>query len=787
MEAQTNDTLAALYGDALDFAQTLEEELSSFHFLLSFFTIPSEVTVLFEDLMLTEDMVTDTFKDLARQHQRNGSTFREPAGTVKELEQRALGFLQGPVDGPAPLHLLLAILGDKHSIAYQLLQELKVLSELRLRAMNILTNPPRRIRTRMNELFDETSPVRAEKESAPRQQTKVLEAPISASEQTVPDAVPPLSAVVTGSGTLPEVFRQFGRNLTELAKSGELEPACAREKEMEIILDILGRKKNNNPLLVGPAGSGKTAIVEGLAWMQRDGMLADRIIWELNLSALVSGTEFRGTLEKRLSELIAEVDRLKDALVVFIDEIHLLGSDTHEMVANMLKPVLARGNFPLIGATTPDEFKRYIAKDPAMERRFTLVPVSEPDGEALVAIAASAARSLSFFHRVRLDEPQFVRSAVTLSNRYISGRSQPDKVLSLLDTLGSVLQRAGKPEATERDLMEFISAKSGIPIDNLLVDGTRILQTLPARLDATIKGQAEAKKKIVQLLARRFARKEAKRPIASLILAGPSGVGKTETARRLAEYFFGSESRMVVFDMSEFQEQHAVSRFIGSPPGYTGYEEGGRLTEAFRREPYQLLLLDEIEKAHPKVLGVLLQLLDEGRVTDSRGFTVAMTQAIVIMTTNLGAEEFTAPTRLGFGNGAVRDDHEPQVRGKIEKFLSPELVNRVDDIILYAPFTDEELREVVRHTLDRTLAALRENYRITVAVDDPDAFAAAVVPVLGSKERHCGVRGIQRWMEQQVESLILDAVAKEPLPENSALSFDTTAKQVVLRVRVPAV
>ena len=776
METQVNDTLAALYGDALDFAQTLDEELSSFHFLLSFFTIPSEVTVLFEDLMITEDMVTDAFKELTRQHQRLGTTLKEPIGTVKALEQRALGFLQGPADGPAPLHLLLAILGDKHSIAYQLLQELKVLSELRLRAMNILTNPPRRIRNRVNELFDETSPVRPE--SAPRQQTKVLEAPVPLQAPAATDAaIPPVLAT---PGMLPEVFRQFGRNLTELAREGELEPACAREKEMELILDILGRKKNNNPLLVGPAGTGKTAIVEGLAWMQRDGMLADRIIWELNLSALVSGTEFRGTLEKRLSELIAEVDRLKDTLVVFIDEIHLLGSDTHEMVANMLKPVLARGNFPLIGATTPDEFKRYIAKDPAMERRFTLVPVSEPDGEVLVAIAASAARSLSFFHRVRLDEPRFVRSAVTLSNRYISGRSQPDKVLSLLDTLGSVLQRAGKPEATERDLMEFISAKSGIPVDNLLVDGTRILQTLPARLDAAIKGQAEAKKKIVQLLARRFVHKEARRPIASLILAGPSGVGKTETARRLAEYFFGSDRRMVVFDMSEFQEQHAVARLIGSPPGYTGYEEGGRLTEAFRREPYQLLLLDEIEKAHPKVLGILLQLLDEGRVTDSRGFTVTMTQAIVVMTTNLGAEEFTTP-RLGFGNGGGHEEREPQVRGKIEKFLSPELVNRVDDIILFSPFTDNELEAVIRHTLDRTLAGLRENYRITVTVDDPAAFAAAVVHALGPKERHCGARGVQRWMEQQVESFILDAVAKEPLPENSALSFDETTKQLVLQ------
>lgn len=777
MEAQAPDTLAALYGDALDFAQSLDEDLSSFHFLLSFFTIPSEVTVLFEDIKVTEQTIADTFKDLSRRCQRGGGTLKEQPGTVKEIERRALGFLQGVSDRPAPLHLLLAILGDKQSIAYQILQEIGLQNELRLRAMNTLTNPPRRIRNRINELFAETEELlpAAVPQARIRVKEEVLVAPEASETSPVaegPAVSRPQPAPARSAGGLPEIFSQFGRDLTRLAKEGDLEPVCAREKEIEVILDILGRRKNNNPLLVGPAGCGKTAIVEGLAWLQRDGLLPGRTIWELNLSALVAGTEFRGVLEQRVSELITEVDRLKESLIVFIDEIHLLGSETHEMVANMLKPVLARGNFPLIGATTPDEFKRTIAKDPAMERRFTLVPIEEPEGEALLAIAQESARSLSFFHHVGLDDPAFVKQAVALSTRYMAGRSQPDKVLSLLDTLGSVLQRSGRKEATAQDLLEFISAKSRIPMENLLVDGTRILQTLPERLDDAIKGQAEAKRRIVQLLARRFVRRDTRRPIASLLLAGPSGVGKTETARRLAEYFFGSADRMVVFDMSEFQEQHAVSRLIGSPPGYTGYEDGGRLTEAFRREPYQMLLLDEIEKAHPKVLGILLQILDEGRVTDSRGFTVAMSQAIVVMTTNLGAEEFATP-RLGFGNGGDRaQQNDAPVRAKIEKTLSPEMANRIDEIIVFAPFSAEELPAVTRHLLDRTVRGLRENYGCDITVDDPDSFAAAVVAALGPADRSGGARGIRRWLERRLESLVLERIKQQTSAEPIQVSFE---------------
>lgn len=696
MEIGTTDTLAALYGDALDFAQNLDESLSSFHFLLSFFTTPSEVTVLFEDLDISERLITDIYKALKRRYLKEGTSLDEPEGILASIEARAATFLQNTHDEVAPLHLLLGMIGEKKSIAYHLLEETGRLGDLRLRAMSILTNPPRRVRNRIMELLEETALIQSLPESRSHDPARESESGLFPSASVATDVASRVE--IPERQSLPDVFRQFGRDLTALAREGVLDPICGRDREIEGILDILGRRRSNNPLLVGPPGVGKTAIVEGLAYRQRDGLLADRIIWEFNLSALVAGTEYRGTLEKRITTLIAEVERLKNTLIVFIDEIHLLCSESHEMIADILKPVLARGGFPLIGATTPDEFKRFVSRDPAMERRFTIVPIEEPTGDTLHAIALTAARSLSAYHRVRLDIPQFIKAAIDLSNRYLSGQSQPDKVLSLLDTLGSVLHRTGKKEAQTHDLLEFIAARSGIPVEHLLVDGSAILRTLPPYLDTAIKGQASAKERVTRLLARRFARKETRHPLASLIFAGPTGVGKSTMARALASYFFGSEKRMVSFDMGEFQEMHTLARLVGAPPGYTGYEEGGVLTEAFRREPYQLLLFNEIDKAHPNVLFLLLHLLEEGRLSDNRGFSVSFSQAIVVMTVNIDAGENTG-SRLGFESETVPASAEQVVRDALKKSLPSEFLNRVDEIVPFTYFSVGELQEVCSHLL----------------------------------------------------------------------------------------
>ncbi len=772
--------MAALYGEALDFAQTLDEDLSSFHFLLSFFTTPSEVTVLFEDLGLDERTVTAAYREVKRCSAREGGTLIEPEETISAIEKRAGSFVQGQSDEIAPLHLLLAILSEKRSVAYRILEETGRLGELRLRAMNVLTNPPRRVRNRILELLQETVLVRSSGsvaagcDDATAETSKKNDAFLSSSETASP-------VVASEKEDLPEIFRQFGRNLTALAREGILDPVSSRDREITLLLDILGRKKSNNPLLVGAAGVGKTAIVEGLACRQKEGLLSGKIIWELNLSALVAGTEYRGVLEQRMAGLISEVERLKNRLIVFIDEIHLLGSETHEMVANILKPSLARGEFPLIGATTPEEFKRFIARDPAMERRFTIVKVEEPDGEALQSIALSAARSLSAYHHVRLDDARFVTAAIDLSNRYISGRSQPDKVLTLLDTLGSVLQRLGKREAEIRDLLELVSARSGIPIENLLLDGTHILRTLPERLGSAVKGQTAAKERIARLLARRFVRKEPHRPIASMVFAGPPGVGKTETARALAAYFFGCERRLVSFDMSDFREPHTVARLVGAPPGYTGYEEGGLLTEAFRREPYQILLIEEADKAHPHVLSVLSHLVAEGSVADSRGFSVSFANAIVVMTCGISAGDPVA--RLGFGNEVSSSSSSSEaLRAKVEKTLSPEIVSRVDDVVVFVPFSDDEWCSVAEHHITKTVTSICENYGVSVSIDDISLISSSLVMSLGPAERQQGARAVQRWVGVHIESPILDAVAHTDPGVALKISFDAATGKVHCRL-----
>lgn len=800
MATAGDESLVALYGDALDFAASMQEDLNSFHFLLSFFTTPSEVAVLLEDLSISSQMVTDGYKDYRKNIIRDGGKITELEGAIKKIEKRTISMLQSTGEAPSALHFMCAIANERECIANRILDHIGVLNNLRLHGLSMLTTPAKRIHARMGQLKKESTRITPEKDT--RQRTAVAEkehdepaASIVKAEASKPQVEIPVTeqASAVNSHTnqsladvrLPEVFAQLGRNLTELARKGGIDGIYGREKEFETILDILCRKKNNNPCIVGSAGSGKTAIVEGIAYKQhKDGILPDKIIWELNVSALISGTEYRGSLEKRINELITQVEQFKDNIVVFIDEIHLINTDANDVFANMLKPALSRGNFPLIGATTPDEFKKFIAKDPAMERRFTIVNISEPEGEELFHIVVNAASHLSEHHKVLMNKEDTVRSAIRLSNRYISGKSQPDKVLSLLDTLGAVLARGGKTDAAESDIMDLVSSQTGIPVDNLLVDGAKILRVLPERLALSIKGQERAKRKIVQLLARRFNRKAQNKPIASFIFVGPTGVGKTETAKKLADFFFGSEKRMVVFDMSEFQEQHSVSRLIGSPPGYTGYDDGGQLTEAFRREPYQLLLLDEIEKANPKVLGIMLQLLEEGRIADSRGFTVNMSEAIVVMTTNIGAEEFTT-SKVGFGStqdeSEIAAAKESQVLSKLEKFLSPELINRVDESVVFTPFSESEWRELTISMINKMSENLKESYNVSINLINIEEIAQYLLEQLGGKDKNLGARAMQRVIEKNMESLVLDHMYTGGGVTSLEIFFDGNLKKISIK------
>lgn len=729
-----DEALVSLYGEAIDFAERMQTPLTSLHFLLAYFSAPSEAAAILENLQISYQTVAKTYNSMLKDAKLSGTNMEEKKGVIQLLEKSAASYCSNKGQPVNPTHFLAALTSIRDTLAYRILDAMGTVSNIRTSALAHIDAPTKKATNRANEMLQES--------------TKVYP---SFDSETRSDPNRPVDA---------SAISLFGRNLTREAFEGKIDPVFGRNREIEAIIDILGRKNSNNPMIIGPAGSGKTAIVEAVALRQKEGLLPDIEIWELRLSSLVGGTEYRGSLEKRITELLDFVEKNRGKIIVFIDEIHLLysSSGSDNTVANMLKPALSRGNFPLIGATTTEEFNKFIAKDPAMERRFSIVKVEEPKNEELLAIVSNAAKTLENYHGVTFGGENFIKAAITLSDRYISGKSQPDKVLSLLDTLGSILKRERKSEADKNDLISLVSNRTGIPQENLLIDTAKIVNTLPEVLDRSIVGQKSAKERISRIFARKFSSKPVGKPLASMIFAGPTGTGKTETAKKLASFLFGSPDRMVVFDMSEFQEPHSVSKLIGAPPGYSGYDDGGKLTEAFRREPYQLLLLDEIEKADPKVLTVLLQILEEGRITDTRGFTADMSESIVIMTTNLGAELFSAG-RVGFGD-ADTSAKSAEIVNKIEGFLSPELVNRVDDIVLFKPFSQEDFVKLAGTAFNETLKKVNTMENCSLSIEDPKSAQELIVSKMTARDRLMGARAVKRIVGKFFEGAFLEEYYK---------------------------
>lgn len=743
-EFQQDEALVSLYGEALDYAERMKTPLSSLHFLLAYFSAPSEAATIFETLNITYQDVAKTYNSMVKNAKLSDNLVAEAPDAVKMLELNAKKCCMNDAVPVNPTHFLAAMTNLRNTIAYRIFDKLGVVTNLRLAAFAHINEPTKKAQNRAEEMRRESTRVSFSDSTEKKER-------LASSQNDENGISDPLSF--------------FGRNLTQAAFEGKIDPVFGRSREIETIIDILGRKNSNNPMIIGPAGSGKTAIVEAVALRQKIGLLPGTEIWELNLSALVGGTEYRGSLEKRISELLDFVEKNRDRIIIFIDEIHLLFSSGSDTIANMLKPALSRGNFPLIGATTTEEFNKFIAKDPAMERRFSIVKVEEPKNDELLAIVKNAAKTLETYHGVSFGDETFIKNAIDLSNRYISGKSQPDKVLSLLDTLGSILKRERKSAADTEDLIFFVSNQTGIPPENLLVDTARIVNALPQVLERSIVGQKSAKERITRLFTRKFTSKPAAKPLASMIFAGPTGTGKTETAKKLASFFFGSEERMVVFDMSEFQEAHSVSKLIGAPPGYSGYEEGGKLTEAFRREPYQLLLLDEIEKANPKVLTLFLQILEEGRVTDMRGFTADMSESIIIMTTNCGAELFSTG-RVGFGETAT-GVREAEIINKIEGFLSPELTNRIDEIILFKPFSDEDFFRLAVNYLDEAAVKISATSHGTIEFDSKNEAAQFICSRMTNRDRLMGARAVKRIVGKFFEGAFLEEFYKNPASDGS--------------------
>ena len=622
----------------------------------------------------------------------------------------------------------------------------------------------------------------------------------------------------------------FGRDLTELARQTKLDPVIGRANEIERVIQILSRRQKNNPVLLGEAGVGKTAIVEGLAQMIVEGnvpeLLRDRRLIVLDLAMMVAGTKYRGQFEERIKAVMNEVRRAKNT-ILFIDELHTLvgagGAEGAIDASNVLKPALARGEIQCIGATTLDEFRKYIEKDTALARRFQEIVVNPPSPTEAVEILKGLRDRYEAHHRVQITDTA-LNAAVELSDRYITGRCLPDKAIDVIDEAGARIRlkamtrppdlkdideqidklnhekeaavaeqdfekaaalrdqadklkkkkdqvtRDWREKSKETDgvvdeevIREVVSKMTGVPLKSLNSDETARLLKMEDELHGAVISQDEAIKSICRAVRKsRAGIKDPKRPIGSFIFAGPTGVGKTLLAKRLAHFMFGDENALVQLDMSEYQEKHNVSRLWGAPPGYVGYEEGGQLTEKIRRRPYSVVLLDEIEKAHPDVWNSLLQIMEEGRLTDSFGRSIDFKNSILIMTTNIGAEQIVSSTNLSDmftkhvrkDEQASYDDMKKRVKGEMDKTFRPEFLNRVDDIIVFRSLIRDDLKKIVDIELKKVVKRLKEKGLNLIVSDE-----AKDLLIEKGTSLDYGARPLRR----AIENLLEDPLAEDLL------------------------
>lgn len=547
-------------------------------------------------------------------------------------------------------------------------------------------------------------------------------------------AVAPDLALDGGWALSPEAFpwlTSLGRNLTAEAAAGQLDSLIGREREIEALIDVLGKRKANNPCLIGEPGVGKTAVVEGLALRllqlgpaaTGSAPLQDKIIVSLDVGALLVGTHLRGSFSEKLQGLKEEVRRSRGRVIVFFDELHTLvgagsSGDGPQDAASELKAALARGDFPCIGATTHAEWMRHIEPDPALKRRFYPVLVREPSPAEALEMLAQIAPAYAKHHRVTFDDAA-LRAAVHLSARYVIDRHLPDKAIALLDLAGSRAARAGRTEVGERAIAELVAERTELPVERILASDRERLLQLESLLEREIVGHRPQLHRIAEVVRRNAAGFASRRPQGAFLFLGPTGVGKTETAKALARVLHGSEDMMIRLDLSEFSEPHAVARLVGAPPGYVGHDAGGQLTEAVRRRPGRVVLFDEIEKAHREVLHVLLQILDEGRLTDGRGQTVSFAETVVVLTSNLGADLARVRRPIGFlPSEEERAELSALILARAGEQLSPELWGRIEERLVFAPLARDEVREVARLLAAESSRRLMRERGISYVLDE---------------------------------------------------------------------
>ncbi|MGB2782878.1 MAG: ATP-dependent Clp protease ATP-binding subunit [Atribacterota bacterium] len=630
---------------------------------------------------------------------------------------------------------------------------------------------------------------------------------------------------------------EFGRDLTKFAQEDKLDPVIGRSVEIQRVIQILSRRKKNNPCIIGEAGVGKTAIVEGLAQKISNSdvpeILKDKRIFCLDLALIVAGTKYRGEFEKRLKKIVKEVQDSND-VILFIDEIHtLVGAGAAEGAidaSNILKPALARGELQVIGATTADEYRKYIEKDAALERRFQPIYISEPSIEETVKILHGLRDKYEAHHKIKITD-EALEAAAHLSARYVSGRFLPDKAIDLVDEAASRIKlqntisppdikeveiklskikkekesavklqefekaahlrseekkleselqkvkekwekgrRVNKAEVTEEDIAEIVSSWTGIPIFSLKEEEAQKLLRMEDELHKRIIGQDEAIISISKAIRRaRAGMKNPKRPIGSFIFLGPTGVGKTELARTLAEFLFGDENALISLDMSEYMEKFAVSRLVGAPPGYVGYEEGGQLTEKVRRKPYSVVLLDEIEKAHPDVYNILLQIFEDGRLTDSQGRVVDFKNIVIIMTSNVGATLIKKEATLGFRGANDSEEMsykeiKVKVMGELHKTFRPEFLNRIDELIVFKSLNREEIKKITGLMLNEVKKLLEEQ-----KIDLDTTEEAKELLAKEGYDPNFGARPLRRTIEKLIENPISEKILASEFKEGDCV------------------
>jgi ATP-dependent Clp protease ATP-binding subunit ClpC len=578
---------------------------------------------------------------------------------------------------------------------------------------------------------------------------------------------------------------RLGRNLSAIAENDGFDPVIGRDREIEEVIDILNKRRSNNPCLIGEPGVGKTAIVEGVVTrlvQESEDNADERIFLQLDVGSLLAGTQLRGSLAERLQGLQDEVRKAAGRVVIFIDEIHTLigagaGDGGHD-ASNELKSALAQGDFPCIGATTNDEYREHVESDPALERRFTPIHVDEPDEESTVGIVRAVADRYAAHHGV-VYQPEAVEAAVRLGRRYLHERRDPDRALGILDLAGAVTRRSGG-EVNRRVIAEVISRTARVPVEHLMLDDPQRFLEMEDRLANVIVGQRHVLRTISETIRRNLAGFAGKRPVGSFLFLGPTGVGKTEAVKALAEFLFGSREALVRFDMSEFLESHSVARLIGAPPGYVGHQDGGQLTDRIRKRPYQVVLFDEIEKSHRDVWNVLLQVLDEGHLTDGRGRTVDFSNTVIVMTSNLGADvQEASERRIGFSEADVAAGRSDAVLDAARKTFAPELWNRIESRLVFHPLSKDEVRAIARLQVRERSALLEDERDIGFEVSDA---AIELLIEMGGYDIKMGARPmrqvIARELESQLASMILagEVIAGQRLlidAHDGALSFES--------------